>query len=105
MTNRSVTIWNRFHSMTYSLKIKRKKLQTPNLSPLQKEIMAFIQAGETSALQICEKLIESGKLTKERFSTNKPKAYGRVCSILELLVSQGILVFVEDKDKKDRLYR
>lgn len=77
-----------------------KNIETPVLSPLQHEIMALLESGETSALEICEKLISSGSILKERFSTNKPKEYGKVCSILEYFVSQGYLLFIEDVDKK-----
>lgn len=83
-----------------------KKITTPPLplSPLQQDIIDEIQAGETSAMAICEELIRAGKLSNERYSTNKPKAYGKVCTILEDLVAEGTLRFVEDRDKKDRIY-
>lgn len=74
------------------------------LSPLQQDVLDLINAGETSALAICEELIKAGKIPKERFSTDKPKAYGKVSSILDYFVSINSLVFVEDKDKKDRIY-
>ena len=75
------------------------------VTPLEKNIKAHIEAGETSAIEICEKLIDSGKIPNERFSTNKPKSYGKVCSILESFVTQGVLIFIEDIEKKDRIYQ
>ncbi|QCJ45519.1 DUF3895 domain-containing protein (plasmid) [Bacillus sp. S3] len=84
--------------------VKKETIDTPTLTPLQHEVMDLIQSGKTSALEICEKLIESGKLSNERYTTNKPKAYGKVCSILESFVVDGTLKFIEDKDKKDRTY-
>jgi hypothetical protein len=75
------------------------------VTPLEADIKALIEAGETSAIEICEKLIESGKIPNERFSTNKPKSYGKVCSILENFVTQGELIFIEDREKKDRIYQ
>jgi len=74
------------------------------LSQLQQDVLDLINAGETSALAICEELIKAGKLPKDRYSTTKPKAYGKVCSILDYFVSIDSLVFVEDQDKKDRIY-
>ncbi|WP_028393975.1 DUF3895 domain-containing protein [Bacillus cihuensis] len=79
------------------------EIQEP--SPLQREIIALLESGETSALQICEKLMKLGKISCERFSTTKPRDYGQVCSWLDTFVSQGILLLVEDKDKQDRIYK
>jgi hypothetical protein len=83
---------------------KKESINIQAHSPLQQDVRALIESRETSALEICEKLIDLGKLSKERYSTNKPKAYGKVCSILESLVDEGTLKFIEDKDKKDRIY-
>ncbi len=66
--------------------------------------MSLLDSGETSALEICEKLIELGLISTKRFSTNKPKDYGQVYSILESLVLQGTVKFIEDKEKQDRIY-
>lgn len=82
----------------------KKVEETPPLSLLQRYIYSLLESGETSAMQICEKLIQKGKLPSGRFSTNKPKAYPQLCSILEDLVQQGKLLFIEDKDKHDRIY-
>ncbi|MDQ0232022.1 DUF3895 domain-containing protein [Metabacillus malikii] len=75
-----------------------------NESPLHTKVSSILKVGENSALEICEQLIEEGYLSKERFSTNKPKAYGQVCIILEDLVKQGKLVFVKELEKTDRVY-
>ncbi|MCM3216724.1 DUF3895 domain-containing protein [Niallia taxi] len=87
---------------------EEKKLETTisNLpSPLQNDILELFRKGETSALAICEHLIKLGKYTDERFSTNKPKAYGKVCLALDKMTRDGLLIFVEDMDKKDRTYK
>ncbi|MED3962843.1 DUF3895 domain-containing protein [Niallia taxi] len=73
-------------------------------SPLQNDILDLFHKGETSALAICEHLIKLGKYSDERFSTNKPKDYGKVCLVLDSMANEGLLVFVEDLDKKDRTY-
>lgn len=73
-------------------------------SPLQNKVLNLLHPGKISALNICEKLIEAGHISSQRYSTNKPKAYGQVCLILENLVLQGTLVFIEDKEKNDRIY-
>ena len=83
---------------------KKEVTKNPPPSPLRNEIIAILESGETSALQICERLIFLGKISNDRFSTNKPKEYGKVCSILENLVVEGVLRFLEEKDKKDRIY-
>ncbi|EJR26683.1 DUF3895 domain-containing protein [Bacillus cereus] len=75
------------------------------ISPLQKDILDLLSSEETSALHLCEELIKLGKIPNERFTTNKPKAYGQVCSILENLVFQGTLTFIKDDEKKDRFYK
>jgi len=80
------------------------KSDVPLLSPLYKEILGLIKSDISSALEICERLIEEGKLSNERYSSNKPKAYPKVCSTLDDMVQQGKIKFVEDKDKKDRIY-
>jgi Protein of unknown function (DUF3895) len=80
------------------------KSNAPLLSPLYKEILGLIESDISSALEMCERLIEEGKLSNERYSSNKPKAYPKVCSILDDMVQQGKIKFVEDKDKKDRVY-
>jgi hypothetical protein len=79
--------------------------ETPSLSPLQGEIYSLVESGETSAIQICETLVKAGKLPSGRFSTNKPKAYPHVCSVLEALVQKDKILFIEDKDKHDRIYQ
>ena len=80
------------------------KNDTPLLSPLYKEILELLASDISSALEICEHLITEGKLANERYSSNKPKAYPKVCSTLDDMVQQGKIKFVEDKDKKDRIY-
>lgn len=74
-------------------------------SPLQNDILELFRKGETNALSICEHLIKLGKFSDERFSTNKPKAYGKVCLALDKMTRDGLLIFVEDIDKKDRIYK
>lgn len=83
----------------------KKVEETPPLSPLQRDIYSLLESGVTSAMLICEKLIQEGKLSSNCFSTNKPKAYPHVCSVLEGLVQQGKIKFIEDKDKLDRIYK
>jgi hypothetical protein len=83
---------------------KKEVNETRALSPLHLQVLNLVESGQDSALQLCELLIKSGELSNERYSTNKPKAFGKVCSILEDLVSQGTLIFIEDKDRKDRIY-
>lgn len=84
-------------------KIENKIKSIP--SHLQNEILELFRKGETNALAVCEHLIKQGKYTGERFSTNKPKAYGKVCLVLDTMVRDGLLVFVADIDKKDRTYK
>ncbi|MBG9580516.1 hypothetical protein ABE42_15220, partial [Bacillus thuringiensis] len=43
------------------------------LSALQKDILELMDSEEISALELCEQLIRSGKISDERFTTNKPK--------------------------------
>lgn len=74
-------------------------------SPLQNDILELFRKGETSALAICEHLIKQGKYTDERFSTNKPKAFGKLCLVLDKMVNTGHLIFIADLDKKDRTYK
>ncbi|HDR7891295.1 hypothetical protein COM24_22280 [Bacillus toyonensis] len=75
------------------------------LSPLQKAILELLNSEEISALELCERLIRSGKIPDERFTTNKPKAYGQVCLILEGFVKEGKLIFIKDDEKRDRVYK
>ncbi|ACK62241.1 DUF3895 domain-containing protein [Bacillus thuringiensis] len=75
------------------------------LSPLQKDILELIDSEEISALELCERLIRSGKIPDERFTTNKPKAYGQVCLLLEGFVTEGKLIFIKDDEKRDRVYK
>ena len=75
------------------------------LSPLQKDILELVDSEEISALELCEQLIRSGKISDERFTTNKPKAYGQVCLILEGFVKEGKLIFVKSDEKRDRVYK
>jgi Protein of unknown function (DUF3895) len=83
---------------------EEKAETVPSASPLQHDILALLHSEEISTLKICQKLIESGLLPKEFYSTGKPKAYGQVCSILDSFVLQGKLIFVQDIEKKDRIY-
>ena len=75
------------------------------LSPLQKDILELVDSEEISALELCEQLIRSGKISDERFTTNKPKAYGQVCLLLEGFVKEGKLIFVKSDEKRDRVYK
>ncbi|EOO28494.1 hypothetical protein ICM_02495 [Bacillus cereus BAG1X2-3] len=75
------------------------------LSPLQKDILELIDSEEISALELCEQLIRSGKIPDERFTTNKPKAYGQVCLLLEGFVTERKLIFIKDDEKRDRVYK
>ncbi|TCW54734.1 uncharacterized protein DUF3895 [Bacillus thuringiensis] len=75
------------------------------LSPLQKDILELVDSEEISTLELCEQLIRSGKISDERFTTNKPKAYGQVCLVLEDFVKEGKLIFVKSDEKRDRVYK
>ncbi|WJE25037.1 DUF3895 domain-containing protein [Bacillus cereus] len=76
-----------------------------SLSPLQKDILELLNSEEISALELCEQLIRSGKIPDERFTTNKPKAYGQVCLILEGFVAEAKLTFIKNDEKRDRVYK
>ena len=67
--------------------------------------MVLLESDISSALEICESLINEGKLSNERYSSDKPKAYPKICSILDEMVQQEKIVLVEDQNKKDRIYR
>ncbi|HDX9628767.1 TPA: DUF3895 domain-containing protein [Bacillus cereus] len=88
---------------------KREKVEVAEipvpLSPLQKDILELIDSEEISALELCERLIRSGKISDERFTTNKPKAYGQVCLLLEGFVKEEKLIFVKSDEKRDRVYK
>lgn len=76
----------------------------PPFSPLHEKVREMVLEGVSSAIEICEMLISSGAISKERYSTGKPVAYGKVCIILEELVKTGLIEFVEDLNKTDRIY-
>ncbi|MFH4094882.1 DUF3895 domain-containing protein, partial [Acinetobacter baumannii] len=65
----------------------------------------LVDSEEISVLELCEQLIQSGKISDERFTTNKPKAYGQVCLVLEGFVKEGKLIFVKSDEKRDRVYK
>ncbi|WP_214482961.1 DUF3895 domain-containing protein [Bacillus sp. SM2101] len=81
-----------------------KNEPSPN-TPLYLEILDLLESGYTSTIEICEFLIESGKVSKDRYTTNKPKVYVEVCSILDNMVKQEKVSFIEDNQKKDRIYQ
>ncbi|MBX0352749.1 DUF3895 domain-containing protein [Bacillus toyonensis] len=85
-------------------KVEVAEIPVP-LSPLQKAILELLNSEEISALELCERLIRSGKIPDERFTTNKPKAYGQVCLILEGFVKEGKLIFIKGDEKRDRVYK
>ncbi|AFU13825.1 DUF3895 domain-containing protein [Bacillus toyonensis] len=85
-------------------KVEVAEIPVP-LSPLQKAILELLNSEEISVLELCERLIRSGKIPDERFTTNKPKAYGQVCLILEGFVKEGKLIFIKDDEKRDRVYK
>lgn len=72
---------------------------------MQKDILGLFNSEEISALELCEQLIRSGKISDERFTTNKPKAFGQVCLILEGFVTEGKLTFIKNDEKRDRVYK
>ncbi|MDV6039709.1 DUF3895 domain-containing protein [Bacillus sp. SM-B1] len=88
---------------------KREKVEVAEtpvpLSPLQKDILELINCEEISALELCEQLIRAGKISDERFTTNKPKVYGQVCLLLEGFVKEEKLIFVKSDEKRDRVYK
>ncbi|MCM3443271.1 MULTISPECIES: DUF3895 domain-containing protein [Metabacillus] len=73
-------------------------------SQLERDIQVILEHGETSALNICEKLIAINSISSDRYLTEKPKDYYKVCCILDSLHNEGKLRFIEDKDKTDRIY-
>ncbi|OQR57151.1 DUF3895 domain-containing protein [Bacillus sp. CDB3] len=85
-------------------KVEVAEIPAP-LSPLQKDILELMNAEEISALELCEQLIRAGKISDERFTTNKPKAYGQVCLLLEGFVTEGKLTFIKNDEKRDRVYK
>ncbi|WP_439873534.1 DUF3895 domain-containing protein [Bacillus mycoides] len=85
-------------------KVEVAEIPAP-LSPLQKDILELIDSEEISALELCEQLIRAGKISDERFTTNKPKAYGQVCLLLEGFVTEGKLTFIKNDEKRDRVYK
>ncbi|PFZ73415.1 hypothetical protein COL82_23690 [Bacillus toyonensis] len=85
-------------------KVEVAEIPVP-LSPLQKAILELLNSEEISVLELCERLIRSGKIPDERFTTNKPKAYGQVCLILEGFVKEGKFIFIKDDEKRDRVYK
>ncbi|HDR7951116.1 TPA: DUF3895 domain-containing protein [Bacillus toyonensis] len=85
-------------------KVEVAEIPVP-LSPLQKAILELLNSEEISVLELCERLIRSGKIPDERFTTNKPKVYGQVCLILEGFVKEGKLIFIKDDEKRDRVYK
>lgn len=85
-------------------KVEVAEIPVP-LSPLQKVILELLNSEEISVLELCDRLIRSGKIPDERFTTNKPKAYGQVCLILEGFVKEGKLIFIKDDEKRDRVYK
>ncbi|WP_166705411.1 DUF3895 domain-containing protein [Bacillus albus] len=85
-------------------KVEVAEIPVP-LSPLQKDILELVDSEEISTLELCEQLIRAGKISDERFTTNKPKAYGEVCLLLEGFVKEGKLIFVKSDEKRDRVYK
>ncbi|MBL3820570.1 DUF3895 domain-containing protein [Bacillus sp. BSL6] len=85
-------------------KVEVAEIPVP-LSPLQRDILELMDSEEISALELCEQLIRAGKISDERFTTNKPKAYGEVCLLLEGFVKEGKLIFIKDDEKRDRVYK
>ncbi|EEL70129.1 DUF3895 domain-containing protein [Bacillus mycoides] len=85
-------------------KVEVAEIPVP-LSPLQEAILELLNSEEISALELCERLIRSGKIPDERFTTNKPKAFGQVCLILEGFVTEGKLTFIKNDEKRDRVYK
>ncbi|PGM87291.1 DUF3895 domain-containing protein [Bacillus cereus] len=95
-----------FEDLFEEEKEKVEVAETPvPLSPLQQDILGLFNSEEISALELCEQLIRSGKIPDERFSTNKPKVYGKICLILEGFVTEGKLTFIKSDEKRDRVYK
>ncbi|WP_066418252.1 DUF3895 domain-containing protein [Sutcliffiella cohnii] len=78
--------------------------KSSSISKLQEAILELLESDITSALEICECLIKSGLISNERFSSNKPKDYPKVCLNLDEMVLQEKLEFVEDIEKTNRIY-
>lgn len=84
---------------------EEKETDTPPPSPLYKEILGLLESQKTSTLEICECLINIGMISNERYSSNKPKQYPLVCSILEDMKQQGKVILVNENGKNDRFYQ
>lgn len=84
---------------------EEKPKKSPLSSSLHKPILTLLESGVTSVMEMCDYLIKERLLSNERFSSNKPKEYPKVCFILDEMVQQGIVELVEDKDRTDRIYK
>jgi hypothetical protein len=50
-------------------------------------------------------LIEQNKISADRYSSDKPKDYNKVCFILDNLAMKEKLLLVEARKKTDRIYQ
>lgn len=86
--------------------IEQETKKVPSTSPLHEKIIKLLELDILSVLSMCESLIQEGLISKERYSsTGKPKEYPKVCLVLDEMVQQGVVELVEDKERKDRIYR
>jgi hypothetical protein len=83
----------------------QNKMNTSLQSLLDNDLLELLESDLSSALEMCEHLIKEGKLSNERYSSNKPKAYPKVCAVLDDMVQQEKVLFVEEKGKGDRIYQ
>ncbi|MGE8081448.1 DUF3895 domain-containing protein [Peribacillus loiseleuriae] len=81
------------------------QIDVQDTPPLYNFILELLQSNINSAIEICESLMEKGYISKVRYSTNKPKAYSEICSTLDYMVKQDLLILIEDRDKQDRIYQ
>ncbi|GGA80526.1 DUF3895 domain-containing protein [Ornithinibacillus halotolerans] len=93
-------------------KLRNKSQQLASISSLKRELIVatfvFLENltdPEFLASDVCKDLIENHGASTERFSSGRYKIFPDVCTLLENLVSEGILEFIEKRDVVDRLYR
>ncbi|MFD0051447.1 DUF3895 domain-containing protein [Actinomycetes bacterium NPDC127524] len=83
-----------------SLLFEDKTVVSPPPSPLENFILTLISKGQISARDICEQLIEQNKISSERYSTDKPKDFHKVCKILDGFVNRGNCRWLKIKKKR-----
>lgn len=80
-----------------------------NNNEIKQTILKYHSQGIKSARKMCEKLIKYYNLPNERYMTEKPMIYYKVCKLMEEcgLKVKGLPEKKEDRlkmDKSDRIY-